>query len=97
MRVLADQRGAHKLMANGGLVAEELSDPGFEPGHPGAPGDRRQLLWVKSSGSAVPPFVRPIASEYPPTLGSHRVPQWDRGDDTEKMEPERQEGKIVSI
>ena len=45
----------------------------------------------------MPPFVRPIASEYPPTLGSHGVPQWDRGDDTDKMEPERSEGMIVSI
>ena len=45
----------------------------------------------------MPPFVRPIASEYPPTLGSHGVPQWDRGDDTDKMEPERPEGKIVTI
>ena len=84
-------------MANGGIVEEELSGPGFEPGQPGAPGDRRQLLWVKSLGSAVPPFVRPIASEYPPTLGSHGVPQWDRVNDTDKMEPERPEEKIVSI
>ncbi len=76
-------------MANGGIVAEELSDHGFEPGQPGAPRVRRQLLWVKSSGSAVSPFVRPTASEYLPTLGSHGVPQWDRGDDTDKMEPER--------
>ncbi len=45
----------------------------------------------------MPPFVQPIASEYPPTLGSHGVPQWDRGDETDKMEPERQKEKIVSI
>ncbi len=45
----------------------------------------------------MPPFVRPIASEYPPILGSHGVPQWDRGDDTDKIEPERLEGEIVSI
>ena len=89
MRGQAEYRGAHKPVANGGIVAEELSDPGFEPGQPGAHGDKRQLLWVKSSGSAVPPLVRPIASEYPPTLGSHGVPQWDQGDDTDKMEPER--------
>jgi hypothetical protein len=25
------------------------------------------------------------------------VPQWDRGDDTDKFEPERPKGKIVSI
>ncbi len=85
LRGLAEQRGAHKPVANGGIVAEELLDPGFEPGQPGAPGDRRQLLWVKSSGSAVPPFVRPIAPEYPQTLGNHGVPQWDRGDDTDKF------------
>ena len=71
--------------------------PWREPGQPGAPGDKRQLFCVKSSSSAVPPFVRPIASEYPPTLGSHGVPQWDRGDDTDKMEPERPEGKIETI
>ena len=97
MRGLAEHRGANKPVANGGIVSEEISDPGFEPGQPGARGDRRQLLWVKSSGSAVPPFVRPIASEYPPTLGSHGVTQWDRGDDTDKMEPERPEEKIESI
>ncbi len=45
----------------------------------------------------MPPIVRPIALEYPPTLGSHGVPQWDRGDDTDKMEPERPEEKIESI
>ena len=97
LRGLAEQRGAHKPVAKGGIVAEELSDPGFEPWQPGAPGDWRQLLWVKSSCNAVPPFVRPIASEYPPTLGSHGVPQWDRGDDTDKMEPERPKEKIESI
>ncbi len=84
-------------MANGGIVDEKLAAPGFEPAQPGAHGDRRQLLWVNSSNSAVPPFVRPIALEYPPTLGSHGVPQWDRGDDTDKFLPGRPEGKIVSI
>ena len=54
-------------------------------------------MWDWSSSNAVPPFVRSIASEYPPTLGSHRVPEWDRGDDTDKIESERLEGKIVSI
>ncbi len=97
MRDLAEQRGSHKPVANSGIVAEELSNPGFEPGQPGAPGERRRLLWVKRSGSAVPPFVRHIASKYPPTLGSHGVPQWDRGDVTDKMEPERPKGMIVSI
>ncbi len=90
MRGLAKQRGAHKPVANGGIVAEKLSDPGFKPVQTGAPG-------VKRLGSAVPPFVRPIVSEYPPTLGSHGVPQWDRGDDTDKMEPERPKVKIVTI
>jgi hypothetical protein len=84
-------------VASGGIVAEELSDPGFEPWQPGAHGDKRQLHRGKSSSSAVPPFDRPITLEYPPTLGSHGVPQWDRGDDTDKIEPERPEGKIVSI
>jgi len=89
LRGQAEQRRALKPAANGGIVAQELSDLGFEPRQPGAPWDMRQLLWVKSAGSAVPPFVRPIASEYPPTLGSHEVPQWTRGDDTDKMELER--------
>ena len=64
-------------MADGSIVAPNPSK--------GALRDRRQLLWVKSSSSAVPPFVRPIASEYPTTLGSHGVPQWDRGDDTDNF------------
>jgi hypothetical protein len=51
----------------------------------GAPGDRRELHWGKSSSSAVPPLARPIASEYPPTLWSIGVPQWDQGDDTDKF------------
>ena len=89
--------GAYKPVAEGGIVALELSTSGPNRGKPGAPGDRRQLHREKSSSSAVPPFVRPIASEYPPTLGSHGVPQWDRGDDTDKMEPERPEGKIATI
>ncbi len=45
----------------------------------------------------MPPFVRLIASEYPSTVESHGVLEWDRGDDTDKIEPERSEGKIVSI
>ncbi len=69
---------------------------GSNQGKPEAPGDKRQLLWDQSSSSEVPPFVRPIASEYPPTMGSHRVPQWNRGDDSDKIEPERPKGKIVS-
>ena len=69
LRGLAEQRGVHKPVANGGIVAEELSDHGLEPGQPGAPGDRRQLMWVQSAGSAVLPFVRPIASEYPRPWG----------------------------
>ena len=77
--------GAYKPVAEGGIVALELSASGPNRGQPGAPGDRRQLHREKSSSSAVPPFVRPIASEYPPTLGSHGVPQWDRGDDTDKF------------
>ena len=76
--------GAYKPVAEGGIVALELSASGSNRGQPGAPGDRRQLHREKSSSSAVPPFVRPIASEYPPTLGSHGVPQWARGDDTDK-------------
>jgi hypothetical protein len=84
MRGQAEQRGAHKPVANGGIMAMELLVLVFEPRQPWAPGDRRQLLWVQSSSSAVPLFVRPIASVYPPTLGSHGVPQWDRGDDTDK-------------
>ena len=73
-------------MANGGIVAEELLDLGSEPRQPGALGDRRQLLWIHSSSSAVPPFVRPIASEHPPILESHEVPEWDRGDDNDKID-----------
>ena len=76
--------GAYKPVAEGGIVALELSASGPNRGQPGAPGDRRQLHREKSSSSAVPPFVRPIASEYPLTLGSHGVPQWARGDDTDK-------------
>ena len=45
----------------------------------------------------MPPFIRPIALEYPPTLGSHGLPQWVRGDDTDKFLPERPDVKIVSI
>ncbi len=75
-------------MVNGNIVAVELSTLGL---------NRQQLHRGKSSSSAVPPFVRPIASEYPPVLGSHGVPQWDRGDDTDKIESERPKGKIVSI
>ena len=82
MQGQAEQRGAHKPVASGGIVAEELSDPGFKPG---AHGDIRQLMWVKSPGNAVALFVRPTASKYPPTLGSHGVPLWDRGDDTDKF------------
>jgi hypothetical protein len=78
-------------------VAVELSAMGSNQGQPGALGDRRHLHRGKSSSSALPPFVRPIASEYPVTLGSHGVPQWARGDDTDKIEPERPEGKILSI
>ena len=85
LRGQAAQRGAHKPVASGGIVAEELSVLGLELGQPGAHGaDRRQLLRVWSSCRAVPPFVRSIASKYPSTLGSHGVPQWDRGDDTDK-------------
>jgi hypothetical protein len=84
LRGQATQRGAHKPMANGGIVAEKLLIHGYEPGEPGAHRDRRQLLWVYSSSSAMPPFVRPIASEYPLTVGSREVPQWDRGDDADK-------------
>ncbi len=69
----------------------------LQPPPPGAPRDRRQLHREKSSSSAVPPLVRPIASEYPLTLGSHGLPQWNRGDDIDYMEPERLEEKIESI
>jgi len=85
LRGQAEQRGAHKPVPNNGIVAEELSNPGFERRQPGAPGVRRQLLWGHSASNAVPPFIRPIASEDPPTLGSHGIPQWDRGDDTDKF------------
>ena len=85
-------------MAIGGIVAVELSALGSNQGQPGAPGGRRQLHRGKNSRSAVPPFVRPIASEYPPILGIHGVPKSrDRGDDTENIEPERSKGKIGSI
>ncbi len=57
LRGQAEQRRAHKSVANGGIAAEELSDPGFEPRQPGAPWDRRQLHRETSSSSAVPPFV----------------------------------------
>ena len=39
-------RGAHKPVANGGIMAEEIFFPRFEPGQPGVPRDRRQLLWI---------------------------------------------------
>ena len=39
---------------------------------------QEQLLRDQRSCSAVPPIARPTASEYPPTLGSHGAPQWDR-------------------
>jgi hypothetical protein len=84
-------------VANGGIVDVELSDLGSNQCQPGVPRDRWHLHRDKSSSNAVPPFIRPIASKYPPNLGSHVVPQWDRGDDTDKIEPERPEGKIASI
>ena len=71
-------------MDEGGIVALELSASGSSRGQPGAPEDKRQQHREKISSSAEPPFVRPIASEFPPTMGSHGVPQWDRGDDTDK-------------
>ncbi len=85
LRGTAAQRVAYKLVANGSIVVVELSALGSNQGQPGAHGDKRQLHRGKSSSSAVPPFVRPIASNYPPTLGSHGVPQWARGDDTDNI------------
>ena len=75
MRVTAAHRGAYEPVANGGIVAVELFALGSNQGQPGAHKDMRQLHRGKSSSSSVPPFVRPIALEYPSTLGSHGVPQ----------------------
>ena len=44
MRGTVAQRGAYKPVAEGGIVAVELSAPGSNRGQPGAHGDRRQLI-----------------------------------------------------
>jgi hypothetical protein len=65
----AKRRGAHKPVANGGIVAEELSDPGANQGNRGHPGTGGSCYGSRVQAARCPRSFGPLLQSIPRPWG----------------------------